>query len=169
MLEEMDSQEDFMWTIESAESIRSRYRVPTSCRSSSFLSWICILVVDSTFRISDIGFERKSDSASRYPPPLRLARRSSVAEADDTLMVLFVVPLSVINQFIFCEELRGPGRKWRSKEVLADLEDVCLGNSEPKPESESCFLFQLLIWFRKAFRSYFHQLKHDPSRISREK
>lgn len=64
MLEEMDWQEFFMRTMESAESMRSRYRAPTSWRSSSCLNWIWDRVEASTFRISEIVLARKSASAS---------------------------------------------------------------------------------------------------------
>lgn len=63
-LEEIDWEDFSIKTIESAESMRSRYRVPTSCRSSSCFCWIWDRVAASTFRISDMVLVRKSDSAS---------------------------------------------------------------------------------------------------------
>lgn len=63
-LEEIDWEDFSIKTIESAESMRSRYRVPTSCRSSSCFCWIWDRVAASTFRISDMVLLRKSDSAS---------------------------------------------------------------------------------------------------------
>ena len=116
MLEEIDWQEDFMRRMESAESMRSRYLFPTSCRSSSFFSWIWFLVVASTMRISEMGFDLKRDSASL--PATAMPPRSSAAA--EPLAGTIMPPCSSDTLFCSTNSLGGGKKCFYSKRKTED-------------------------------------------------
>ncbi|KAG5011587.1 hypothetical protein JHK82_023781 [Glycine max] len=87
---EMPLQEVFMQMMESAESIKSWYWLPTSCQSSSFLSLIFFHVSASIFQISMMGFKQKMNSMSWFPKVemwCLLASDEATRMGDDTQYV----------------------------------------------------------------------------------
>ncbi|KAL2603624.1 hypothetical protein GLYMA_09G021300v4 [Glycine max] len=87
---EMPLQEAFMQMMESAESIKSWYWLPTSCQSSSFLSLIFFQVSASIFQISMMGFKQKMNSMSWFPKVemwCLLASDEATRMGDDTQYV----------------------------------------------------------------------------------